>query len=133
MRIMAVLALAAMALVSASCATNPVATASTVDQKTYAIYGEFVVFEEIGAQLVQASTTPAAAVSAIKAADKVAKPVMDSLLAAELLTSQIRVQLAAGTTTQDKLDTAMTQLSSWVSQATPLVNNLVTAVKGAGT
>lgn len=131
MKTIAMMALCTLALI-ASCATNPVSTATTVDQKAYALYGEFVVFEEVGAQLVQAADTPVAAKSAIRRADSVAKPIMDNALRAELLVSQIRVQLAAGASTQDKLTAALTNLDSWVTQATPLVSSLVDAVKGAG-
>lgn len=132
MKIFAIMAMCAVTMISASCAVNPVSTASTVDQKTYALYGEFVVFEELGAQLVKSTSTPAAVVSAIRKADATAKPAMDNALAAEQLAQAIRIQLAAGATTQDKLNVALTNLDSWVAQATPLVSNLVDAVKGAG-
>lgn len=122
---------ATVALAFTGCATNPVATASTADQKAFALYGEFVVFEELAAQTVVSPNTPAAVKTAIKQADEAAKPIADNLLAASRLVSSARVQLAAGKTTQAQVDILLTNLASWVAQATPLVANLVTAVKGS--
>lgn len=120
-------------IVAASCAYNPVAAAKTPEQKAFAIYGEFVVFEEAAAKVASNPTTPATVLASIKSADARAKPVMDSTLSAALEVVSIEQQIAAGSTTQDKLVIATANLQSWVDQGTPLVNNLVSAVKGAKT
>lgn len=117
--------------VIAACANNPVATAKTPEQKAFAVYGEFVVFEEAGAKIASDPSTTASVLTALKTADARAKPVMDSTLAAALEVVSVEKQIAAGSTTADKLVIATANLQSWVDQGTPLVNNLVSAVKGA--
>lgn len=67
----------------AGCASNPIATAQTVDQKAFATYGELVILEERGAALMKPGVgTPTAVRTAIKSADAVAKPALDTLYAA---------------------------------------------------
>jgi len=123
---------AVLVLSASSCSTiNSVATAQTPQQKAYAIYGTFVVFEEQAAMVVANPNLPPAALSAIKTADAKAKPVADSLLAATQTVLMVNSQLAAGKTTADKLTIANSELANWVTQATPLVNDLITAVEGA--
>jgi hypothetical protein len=119
----------------ASCvaALNPVAAAKTTEQKAFAIYGEFVVFEEAAAKIAKDPSTQLSVLQALRMADTKAKAVMDTTLNAALDVIEIERQIAVGQTTQDKLLIATTNLQSWVDQGTPLVNDLIKAVKGAKT
>lgn len=124
--------MAVVLMAGSSCSTvNSVATAQTPQQKAYAVYGTFVVFEEQAATVVALADVPQSAKDAIKAADAKAKPVADNLLAATKVVIQATNDVSAGKTTNDKLAIAVTSLSGWVDQATPLVNNLIAAVNGA--
>lgn len=127
---MTLLVIAAAAL--SACGTlNPLSHAQTIQQKAYAQYGVFVVVEEQAAAIVQEATVPASAKQAVARADAVAKPVADKLLAAILAVDQIRADIAAGKTTEDKLVIATTNLQKWYDEVVPLINDLVSAVKGA--
>lgn len=111
-------------------AANPVKAAQTVDQKAYAIYGEFTVAEEQAAIFVHSADATPEFKSAIKSADAAAKPVVDAMLAAVLEVTAIRAQLSEGATTEAKLAIATANLQKWVDDAVPLVAALRSAFKG---
>lgn len=111
--------------------TNPIKTANTVQQKAYATYGTFVVFEELAAKVVSTGGVSDRVKSDIAKADAVAKPTMDLLLTAVQAVDTLQVQLAAGQTTPEKLTAAVLALNTLLAQATPQVNDLVKAVQGA--
>jgi len=112
------------------CVANPLAAAKTIDQKAYALYGTFMAFEEVGATIVQAPAVPEVVKAAIRKADRIAKPVADSLLSALKQYVVIQQQLAVGATTNDKLAIATANLEKWVRDAEPLIQDLVKAVGG---
>jgi len=97
----------------------------------YATYGSFTIFEEQGLKIAADPALPQSARDAIIAADEVAKPVADSLYDALLQYESISAEVAAGVTTQDKLVIATANLNQWVTEAAPLIRNLVTAVTSA--
>jgi hypothetical protein len=110
---------------------NPVSKAETTEQRAYAAYGTFVIFEEKAVELVESGTLPDDIALAIIDADERAKGVADSLLDATWEFIKVRDQLAAGETTQEQLDIAVANLDSWINRAVPLINGLGTAVTGA--
>lgn len=119
------------ALTISACKTiNPVTAAETPEQRAYAVYGTFVVAEELGAKIVTDATTPASVKQAIKDADAKAKPAADALLDATQQVMTVRAQLAAGATTEDKLKTVIANLDTWITDASPKVSALLKAVTG---
>lgn len=114
-----------------SCASSPIAKAETLEQKAFATYGTFVVFEEQAAKLVQSGELTNSAIRAIGRADERAKPVMDSLITVTLEFAQIKAEYEAGGTGEDRFVAAMNELNGWVSRAIPLLDDLVDAVRGA--
>jgi len=129
----ATLLVVAVAALSACGTLNPLSHAQTLQQKAYAQYGVFVVIEEQAAAIVQEASVPASAKQAVARTDAVAKPVADKLLAAVLAVDQIREDIRAGKTTEDKLVIATANLQKWYDEVVPLINDLVAAVKGART
>lgn len=119
------------AVTISACAVHPIATAQTTEQKAFAVYGTFTVYEELAAKLKSTPGTPQAVIVAMQKADNTAKPLMDATLDATITVAMISDDLAKGKTTQDKLDVAVANLNDWVAKVTPEVDNLVTAVKGA--
>lgn len=120
------------ALVALSgCATvgGPVAAAETVEQRAFALYGTFAVFEETAADIVEDEAVPVEIRRAIQSADSRAKPVVDSMLAAALEANRIRLQVAAGTNTTERLLIVVGQLEGWIARAGPLVDGLVASVR----
>jgi hypothetical protein len=124
------LVVAAFAL-SACESLNPIARAQTVEQKAYAAYGQFLIVEEQAAAIVQEPSVPASAKQAVARADAAAKPVADKLLAAVLAVRQVREDIAAGKSTEEKLLIATANLQRWYDEVLPLVHDLASAVKGA--
>lgn len=118
-------------LLAACGSINPLARAETLGQKTYALYGEFVIAEEQAAKLFQDPVVPANIKAALSTADRAAKPAADSLLAAILEVDSVRAQLAAGTTTDEKLTIAVANLNQWYTTARPLILSLKGAVGDA--
>ena len=114
----------------ACAAYNPVSKAETTEQRAYAIYGTFVIVEEAAAELIASGTLSDDTVLAIAAADERAKPTADLLIEALEEYLVIKAQLAAGESTQEQLDIAVTNLNLWVERVVPLVNTLRAAVEG---
>jgi hypothetical protein len=114
----------------AGCASNPLKEAETAEQKAFAVYGTFVVAEETAAKLVLAPGVPANVKEALRRADREAKPAADALLAAAQEVILVRRELAAGTTTEQKLQIATTNLLMWYESARPKVQALVDVIKG---
>lgn len=112
-----------------ACGHTPVKSAQTADQKAFALYGTFVVYEEVGAKLVQSAEVPASVKAVMRTADATAKPIADKLLDASLEVIQIQREIAAGASTQDKLAIANANLARWYQEAEPKIAALVSAVK----
>ena len=109
----------------------PVSVAQTPEQKAYAAYGTFVIFEEKAAELVTGNTLSDDVKLRIIEADEAAKPVADNLLETIEELGRIGDQVAAGETGEEQYLIVVNSLNSWVEQLVPLVNNLIAAVKGA--
>lgn len=127
---LAFIAFAALALSACASITAPVKTAETVEQKAYALYGTFVVFEEQGAALILDARTPLAVSRAIQRADAAVKPVADSTISAALELQRIRTAVLAGNSNTERLTIAATNLENYVARLEPLIANLVAAVAG---
>lgn len=128
-----------------ACATNPVSEGDTFEQKSFALYGTYVIFQGKAADLKQDSATPAKVKEALSAADRVAYPIAESLVDGALVVQDIRETLEAckaapplpepdpkcKNTSEQQLAVALTSLSSIYFKAKPAIMNVVAAVKGA--
>jgi len=124
--------LLAIVLALQACAvTDPIAKAETLEQRAFATYGTFVIFEEQAAKLVSSGELSNSVVRAIGRADERAKPVVDSLIAATVEFSAIKAEYEASGEGEERFIAAMNELNVWVSRAAPLVNNLISAIEGA--
>lgn len=111
------------------CAVNPVQQAETLEQKAYATYGTFVIFQERGAALVKDPAVPESAKRAISQAAVEAKMVVDPMVETAQLAADIREAVEAGTTDGEKLLIVNYNLADWLGKATTEVNELAAAVK----
>jgi hypothetical protein len=118
-------------LILPGCKNAPVQQAETVEQKAYALYGTYVIFQEKAAELVQNSATPENVKQALRDADRVAYPLAESLVEASLEVEAIREQIASGLTTEERLTIAISNLSTIYFSAAPKLLAVVAAVKGA--
>jgi hypothetical protein len=98
----------------------------------YANYGTFVVMEELALKVAEDPALSNDIRQAIIKADERAKPVADSLYGAIRQYERIRIEVAQGKTPEEKLLTAAANLNRWVTEAAPLVQQLVEAVNSAG-
>lgn len=120
------------AIALAGCqSANPMAAANTNEQRAYAAYGTFVIFQEKAADLAEDSAIPRGVKLRIIQAEERAKPAADSLLDAYTEFLVIRAQFDAGQTTEEKVLIASNNLNDWVTRLLPLINELVRNVKGA--
>lgn len=125
-------AMVLLALVTATgCQTlNPVASAETLEQKVYATYGSFVVFETQAAVLMQMPDVPLEVKKAIQQADAVAKPAADELLATAVRYAELKRGVEAGLTTDEQVVVALTQLSQLYVETSPKIRALIFQVQG---
>jgi hypothetical protein len=112
------------------CANSPVKQAETVEQKAYALYGTYVIFQEKAAELVRDSTTPENVKQSLRDADRIAYPVAESLVDAVIEVEAIRQQVSTGMTSEEKLTIAISNLSTIYFSAAPKLLAVVAAVKG---
>jgi len=111
--------------------TNPIAAAETSEQRAYAAYGTFVIFQEKAADLVEEESIPDGVKLRIIEAEERAKPVADSLLDAYTEFLAIKAEFDAGETSEERLVAAANSLNDWITQLAPLINELVRNIKGA--
>lgn len=134
--------LIAMTLMGAACAPvqqlNPIQagcrdlSAATVGLCGFATYGTFVVFQRL-ALGVATDAGPGDVRNKLIAAEDAAKGPADSLLAAVVNYEQVRADLAAGTSTQEKVAIATANLQMWLTNAKPLIDDLVRTYSDAKT
>ncbi len=141
--ILVLVAVLAVPVLLAGCPTNPVKQAETFEQKSYALYGTYVIFQGKAAELVQDAATPERVKQGLRDADKVAYPVAESLVDAATAVDDIRaiidmcealeapeVNPACTPTNEQRLANAINNLSTIYFRAQPIILNLVATVKG---
>lgn len=134
----------AVALLVIACGANPVKQAETFEQKAFALYGTYVIFQGKAAELVQDAATPERVKQGLRDADKVAYPVAESLVDAAVTVGEIRdiinmcddleipeANPACTETNERRLANAITNLSMIYFKAQPVILNLAATVKGA--
>lgn len=129
----AVLLVFVLALSACEGCTNlkgPSEVAETSEQQAYALYGQFVIAEEAAAGIVEDPGTPQEVRETIAQADAIAKDVADDLLAASRSVMRIRAEIAAGKSTEEKLNLAIINLDKWVAEAKPKIQALVSSLSG---
>lgn len=125
-----------------ACGSNPVRQAETFEQKAYALYGTYVIFQGKAAELVQDSVTPERVKQALRDADKAAYPVAEVLVDASVEVADIREIIdmcealeipdanpACTPSNERRLANAIANLSAIYFKARPVVLNLVATVK----
>lgn len=127
----------------AACVPNPVKEAETFEQKAFALYGTYVIFQGKAAELVQNSAVPEQIKQGLRDADKVAYPVAEELVDAATTVGDIRdiidtcaalqapeASPACTPTNEQRLTNAIANLSTIYFRAQPTILKLVAAVKG---
>src|SRR5688572_30912715 len=128
----------AMAVLTA-CTANPVREANTFEQKAYALYGTYVIFQGKAAELVQDSAVSEKVKQVLRDADKASYPMAEGLVDAAMEVSRIREILnqcpmqpepdpACVPTNEQRLANATLNLSSIYFGAQPILLNLVAVV-----
>lgn len=121
-----------LAVALAGCqSANPIAAAETNEQRAYAAYGTFVIFQEKAADLAEDPNIPNGAKLRIIAAEERAKPIAESLLDAYTEFLAIKAEFDAGQTTEERVIAASNNLNDWITRLAPVVNELIRNVKGA--
>lgn len=117
-------------LLLTGCASNPFNTAKTVEQKSYALYGTFVIVEEQAAVLMGYADVPASVKRAMQRADARAKPAADELKKAVDAYSRVRIGLEGS---PDDARYAAENLSRVYMETRPIIVCLITIVRGGDT
>lgn len=115
----------------AACAHDPVADSKTIEQKADAVYGEYVIAKEQVQALLADPSVDAATKTKIANATVATTPAADDLFSGLTAYSSAESDLVASKGTQAAVDTAVANLSKWLAQAQPLVDELMTLVGGA--
>ena len=127
-----------------ACTSSPIKQAETFEQRAYALYGTYVVFQEMAVGLVQDTTTPERVKQGLRDADKAAYPLAESLVDAVTTVGDIRaiINMCSTLTLPDenpactpdnerRLANAITNLGAIYFKAQPVIVNLTATVRGA--
>ena len=122
-----------LAVALAGCqAANPIAQAETPEQRAYAAYGTFVIFQEKAADIAEDATLPRGVRLRVAQAEQRARPVAESLIETYVEFIEIKAEFDAGDSTAEaRLVQVSNSLNDWVNRLAPLVAELVRNVKGA--
>lgn len=122
-----------LAVALAGCqAANPIAQAETPEQRAYAAYGTFVIFQEKAADIAEDATLPRGVRLRVAQAEQRARPVAESLIETYVEFIEIKAEFDAGDPTAEaRLVQVSNSLNDWVNRLAPLVSELVRNVKGA--
>ena len=116
----------------AGCAgTNPIKAAETTQQRAYASYGTFVIAQEKAADVVEQTSLPNSVKLRIIRAEERAKPVADRGPALIEAVDTAVTEAREGETTEDRVVNVTTNLNRWINDIVPLVNDLLTTIRGA--
>ena len=118
----------ALLAISACSTFDPVKHAETLEQKGYAAYGTFVIYEEQGAKLIADPAVSDNIKSSIQRADAVAKPAADAARDATLEVSRVKKAFEAAETTEDTLVLVTETLDQEIKTFKPLLDRLIDAV-----
>lgn len=134
---------AAVALLTAcTLGSNPIKEAETFEQKAYALYGSYVIFQGKAADLKLSAAVPESVKQALSDVDRVTYPVADNLVGAALTVTEIRDLLvickndpapeeikACEQTSEETLAAAVTNLSKIYFIAQPQILKMISTVK----
>lgn len=111
---------------------NPVAAAETPEQRAYAAYGTFVIFQEKAADIVEDTAIPRGVRLSVAQAEQRARPVAESLIATYVELIEVKAEFDAGDPgAEARVLQVSASLNDWVTRLAPLVNELVRNVRGA--
>lgn len=119
------------ALALAACAVKPFETAQTVEQRGDAAYGALVIAKEQGAKILQDPSVSDAVKRPIAQLIVDSKPVTDQLQASLVLYTQVKAEVAAGASKEERLAIVDRELAGWIARAQPIIDALVKAVTEA--
>lgn len=120
------------AIILQACATvaGPFQAAETLPQQAYAIERAYNILLEAAAAVVEDPTTAPEIRTNIAAAEATSTPVIDALDEAVVAYIIAKAELAAGETTEDKLNIAAANLAAWVTDAERAMLALSNAIDG---
>lgn len=123
--------LLSLALVAGCATLEPMQAAETTEQRAFAAYGTFTVYEEAAADLMRSESVPDSAKARIQRVDADAKPVADSLLDATKALVRVRNEYREGEADAGAVRTAIDNVERWAAELEPVLSRLVSAVQGA--
>lgn len=120
LRTMGLIALVVAATFLQGCVANPFQHTDTLEKKAFATYGTFTVGKEQAAQIYIDPATPEQVKIALKSANDVATPPMNSMFEAAMVYKDAREALEQGATAEERWLIASASLLQWYTKAMPV-------------
>lgn len=108
--------------------TDPVNLAETTEQKAYAMYGQFTIFEEQAAALIQDVRVDDHVKLILQDVDAKVKPVADQSVELTLAVEDARRAFDGADTGTAKLIVVTSNLQNWIDRFEPMLAEFITAV-----
>lgn len=112
------------ALGLSSASANPFGACKSSGQCYLAAAGTYAASQQAALTLLKDPSTPTSVKDGLKKADAAAAPVMGSLAQAYAVYRHAKADLAAGTSSPEKVAIATADLNKWLTDAGPLIANL---------
>lgn len=119
----------ALACLSGCAVVEPLKAAQTVEQKAYVLYAEYTIAQGVAVRLVRDAAVPASVKSDISRAEAAAFPVAEQLADTAMVVTELREQYVVGATSQEKLESAVANLSNIYFAVKPRLEALILTVK----
>ena len=107
---------------------NPLAEATTHEQRAYAVVGQYAIFQARALELIKNEALPANFRKSLQKITQEATPVVLDLQTALNTVIEAKTALAKGETGPDKLTIASNELEQWIQKAGEPVERLVLKV-----
>lgn len=124
-------ALVVAAVLLPGCATWGVKAAQTNEQRAAALLGDFTIFQRAALKIGSDETVPVEVRQRVLDAPILLKPAVDELDTALRTYRAVALELARGTSTEEKLAIASTNLVRWITDVQPQIARLRTLIEGA--
>lgn len=116
-------------LLSACTIFDPISRAETTEQKAWALYGTFVVFQEQAAKLVVSPEVSESVKERIRSLDRAAHPLSQNLFDASQTAITARRAFENGTGSQEEVEAALLAIARIYFEVKPALEEFITAVE----
>ena len=109
---------------------TPTREAESIEQRAFALYGTFVIYQEAAARSMSDPQIPDSVKREAQQIDARAAPIASSLAESTATLSRLRREFEEGAASEGELLTAIRSVERWTQELAPLIARLISTVGG---